>query len=268
MTKKKRFVFVGTWGQRFGYHGKGIYTLAMDRETGELEMLYTQDVREPGVLAVSPDGQYLFSINELSRGLDDCSTGGGVTAMKIAEDGSLSIINQTSSLGSVPCYLDTDPAGKYVVACIHASDDMTGHVVRCGDSISVYKTYDEAGIALFKIEENGALVPKDFLPIRFPGSANYYLKKPELAERGYPWDLPFTKASIQMHAYVHCVAFINEELFFITDHGTDMIYLCELDRELEIIKLVHIEQTDLGMAPRHMVLHPKKPYLYIRMVHL
>ncbi len=263
MENNKRFVFVGTWGKRFGYRGRGIYTLAMDTETGALEMLHTLDVREPGVLAVSPDGKYLFSINELSKGLDDCSVGGGVTAMKIGEDGILSIINQTSSLGSVPCYLDTDPTGRYVVTAIHASDETTSRLVRTENGFARHKTYDEAGIALFKVGENGALTPKDFLPIHFPGSANYYLKKPELAERGYPWDLPFSKASIQMHAYVHCAAFIDESLFFVTDHGTDMIYLCELDRELEIVRLVHIEQTDLGMAPRHMVLHPSKPYLYL-----
>ena len=264
MKDGKRLVFVGTWGKQYNNHGKGVYTLEMDKETGALELIHTLDVREPSVLAVSPDGKYLFSTNELTKGFDDISSGGGVTAMKIAEDGSLSIINQTSSLGSIPCYLEKDPSGQYVVVAIHSDFGVTSRCIKTNDGQFILdRTYDEAGIALFKVMEDGSLCPKDFLKIDFPGSANFYQKNPERADRGYPWNMPIPKSFLQSHPYVHCIAFINDELFFASDRGTDKVYLCSIDRELDIIKLEHIVSIDLGQAARHMVIHPTKPYMYM-----
>ena len=264
MTEGKRIVFVGTWGPQYNCHGKGIYTVEMDKETGALEMTSTLDIREPSVLAVSPDGKYLFSTNELTKGLDDMSTGGGVSAMKIAEDGSLSLINTTSSLGSIPCYLEKSPDGKYVVTAIHSDFGVTSRCIKTDDGRFVLdRTYDEAGIALFAVEEDGSLVPKDFLPITFPGSAQLYKNDMTLTDRGYEGHLPVSPAFLQTHPYVHCIVFINDDMFFASDRGTDMVYLCSIDRKLNIVRIEHICHIELGQAARHMVLHPTKPFMYM-----
>ena len=267
MSEKKHLIYVGSWGNKEnGGHGEGVYVVSMDPDSGALHLESTLEVEEPSVVALSPDGKYLYSTNELNNGFDgEYGTGGGVTAMAISpEDGSLSIINKTPSLGSLPCFIEVDPKGEYVLAAIHSGFGIASRWEKMEDgSFICKKTFDQAGIALFKVQENGGVKPVDFLGFTDPGSFETYKKGESMIRRGYPGRLPVPPGFLQTHPFIHNYAFITDDLFFATDRGTDQVYLIELDREHDSLHRVHTVRVDLGQAPRHMTLHPTKPYMYM-----
>lgn len=262
----KHYVYVGTWGNREnGGYGKGIYSLEMDAETGALTLLETLDVEEPSVLTVAPNGKYVYAINELTKGLDGgYGFGGGMTALAVKEDKTLSVINKVSALGNIPCYLEIDPTGSYVLAAIHSGFGMTLDVVRnpMGGLAPIAK-YDQAGVAMFKVQEDGGLEGVDFWKVNDSGSAEYYKDDLKKIERGYPGKLPVPKSFLQSHPFIHCITFITDDIFFVTDRGTDQIFMCEIDRKYNVIHHLHTCRVELGQAPRHMTLHPTKPYMYM-----
>ena len=267
MLEKKHLIYVGSWGNKEnGGSGEGIYVVSMDPQSGELHRESTLDVEEPSVVALSPDGKYLYSTNELNNGFDgEFGTGGGVTAMAIdPQDGSLSIINKTPSLGSLPCFIEVEPKGEYVLAAIHSGFGIASKWEKMEDgSFVCKKTFDQAGIDLFKVREDGGVKPVDFMAFTDPGSFEKYKKDESLIRRGYPGRLPVPPGFLQTHSFIHNYAFITDDLFFASDRGTDQVYLVELDREHDCLQLVHTVRVDLGQAPRHMTIHPSKPFMYM-----
>ena len=71
MSEKKHLIYVGSWGNKEnGGHGEGVYVVSMDPDSGALHLESTLEVEEPSVVALSPDGKYLYSTNELNNGFD------------------------------------------------------------------------------------------------------------------------------------------------------------------------------------------------------
>lgn len=89
----------------------GIYLFRFDSETGDLVLEHTQrGVVNPSYLVLSPDGKYVYAVNELSSGT------GTVSAFQYDQrQAELSFINQQSSEGASPCYVTTDRNQKHVI---------------------------------------------------------------------------------------------------------------------------------------------------------
>ncbi len=92
---------------------EGIYVYRFDSETGELTHEYTQkNVENPSFLAVSPDGNHVYAVKEVSGEKE-----GMVNAFRFnAENGKLEFINQQPSGGGDPCYLTVDKKGRHLFA--------------------------------------------------------------------------------------------------------------------------------------------------------
>ena len=118
VKKGKRIVFAGTYseqillgtGQLLDAKGEGIYVFEMDRETGELNLLY-KVIGEPNPTYVALDKteRYLYSTNELKtfRGMKS----GSVSSFKFnKETGRISLINRmiTGGTDAVHCALNKD----------------------------------------------------------------------------------------------------------------------------------------------------------------
>jgi 6-phosphogluconolactonase len=94
------FVYVGTYTQ--GTESQGIYRLEMDTE-GKLKLLgATSGTKNPSFLAVAPDGQHLFAVEELEdyRG----EKAGAVASLRIEPRS-----------GGAPCHIVTDALGTHVL---------------------------------------------------------------------------------------------------------------------------------------------------------
>ncbi|RDY61136.1 lactonase family protein [Flagellimonas nanhaiensis] len=96
--------FMGSYTEylipEFGGIGKGIYTVQLNTETGELSVLHTQTVRNPSYLALSDDHKFLYCSTEL-----DESEKPRVKAFRINSDCSLQFINEQPIEGGYPCHI-------------------------------------------------------------------------------------------------------------------------------------------------------------------
>jgi 6-phosphogluconolactonase len=104
--------YVGTYTD---YGSKGIYAYRFDSATGKVESLgLAAESVEPSFLAVSPNGKFIYAVNET-----DAYNGqptGAVSAFAIqSESGKLSLLNQVSSRDEGPAYIAQDHTGKYAM---------------------------------------------------------------------------------------------------------------------------------------------------------
>ncbi|WP_422008566.1 lactonase family protein [Roseivirga pacifica] len=130
-------LFVGTYTKKEGHvdgKGKGVYVYEMNKKTGALSFLSVSDsIVSPSYVAVHPSGEYVYAANEYHGGDDAFAT---LSALKYnAEDHSITLINQVSSMGQYPCHISIDNTGKFVMAA----------------------NYDGGSVVLYPIQEDGAL---------------------------------------------------------------------------------------------------------------
>jgi 6-phosphogluconolactonase len=108
----KTRVYVGTYSSA---SRDGIFLLNLDLGTGELTKVgATSGVENPSFLAIHPNRKFLYAVCEVNE--VDGKKGGGVSALAIdPKTGGLTLLNQQSSVGSGPCHLVVDKAGKNVL---------------------------------------------------------------------------------------------------------------------------------------------------------
>lgn len=108
---KEWLVYVGTYTAGTST-SKGIQTLRLNRETGELTGLtLAAETPNPSFLALHPNGRALYAINEV--GEFGGKPGGGVTAFTIGKGGALTKINEQNSGGGGPAHISLDKEGTH-----------------------------------------------------------------------------------------------------------------------------------------------------------
>jgi 6-phosphogluconolactonase len=125
-------VYIGTYTD----HGsQGIYVCEFDPSSGTLTPpeLAAATVN-PSFLAIAPDRQFLYAINETDH--FNGQPYGGVSAFSIAPDtGKLTLLNQVSSLAPGPAYITLDRSGHFVLIA----------------------NYDEGSVAVYRIQPHGRI---------------------------------------------------------------------------------------------------------------
>lgn len=112
---KKYRVYFGTY-TREG-KSQGIYRAELDMATGKLsEPVLAVATKSPSFLVVSPSKKFLYAVGE-SGGQSKEKTGvGAVSAFAVDEKtGDLKFLNEQSSVGSGPCHITIDNAGRNVL---------------------------------------------------------------------------------------------------------------------------------------------------------
>lgn len=110
----KYLFYVGTYTEE-GSKSKGIYAFRYDAATTEITPLgLAAETTNPSWVALSPNGRYLYAVNEVGNYKGPNS--GGVSAFSIDHaTGKLTFLNEVASRGADPCYITVDRAGKYVL---------------------------------------------------------------------------------------------------------------------------------------------------------
>ena len=95
-------VFIGTYTSPAS---RGIYVARLDTATGQLSTpALAAETRNPSFLAATPDGRFLYAVNELNE--VDGTPGGSVTAYAIDKAaGTLRKLNAQSTVGGGPCHV-------------------------------------------------------------------------------------------------------------------------------------------------------------------
>jgi 6-phosphogluconolactonase len=117
MTDRYR-VYIGTYT---GGASEGIYLLDLDASSGTLNVVgLAAEVESPSFLAIHPEKRVLYAVGEISKASDH--PGGTIGAFAIDDDtGTLSLLNQESTVGKGPCHVCVAPSGKHVAAANYSS---------------------------------------------------------------------------------------------------------------------------------------------------
>jgi 6-phosphogluconolactonase len=103
---------------------KGIYVYNFDAATGKTTPVGETDVENPSYLAFSPDGRFVYAVNENPAGT------GGVTALAFDTlTGGLRVLNRQSSEGEFPCYVAVDATGKWVTVANYGGGNLSAYRV-------------------------------------------------------------------------------------------------------------------------------------------
>ncbi|MEG1176484.1 MAG: lactonase family protein [Ruthenibacterium sp.] len=132
-SMQKEFIFVGTYTQPilFGTgdilqgKGEGVYVLELDCATGALHFVCkTTDIANPSYLAFSPDGRFLYAVNELKRWQG--GEGGTVSAFRIVpETKKLQFLGSRPTLGTDPCHVVVNAKNTHVFVSNFMSGSVT-----------------------------------------------------------------------------------------------------------------------------------------------
>src|SRR5690606_16461794 len=122
-------------------------TCEFDARDGRLSNLQLAAATpNPSFLAISPNGRYVFAVNEVSQ--FEGKPAGAVTAFAIDPDtGKLTALNQQSAGGTGPCHSIADTSGKHVLVANYG-----------GGSVSVLPIADDGrlGEATSFIQHSGS----------------------------------------------------------------------------------------------------------------
>ena len=100
-------LFIGTYTNTG--KSEGIYSYTFNTKTGATALLSKIVTESPSYLAISQNQQFLYSVNQLG------SKKGGASAFKLdAGSGKLIFLNRIRFGSNGPCYISTDPEGRFV----------------------------------------------------------------------------------------------------------------------------------------------------------
>ena len=125
-------VYVGTYTKR---DSEGIYVYRMDGATGELEYSSkAPGIEEPSFLATDPENRYLYVVSEVDE--FEGQPTGTVSAYSISpETGELTYINRRLTGGTIPCHVQVNRAGSYLVLANYGSGSVTSFPIDDGGGL-------------------------------------------------------------------------------------------------------------------------------------
>jgi 6-phosphogluconolactonase len=138
-AKGEYLVYIGTYT---GPKSKGIYAYRFDAATGRLSSLgLVSETANPSFLAVRPSRRFLYAVNEIS---DYKGGNSGAVSAFVIDPGThkLTFLNEVSSRGGDPCYVEVDKTGKYVLVANYS-----------GGSVAVFRVLQDG-----RLDEASAFV--------------------------------------------------------------------------------------------------------------
>ena len=128
---------------------ESVHLFQLNLQDGSLKKLNAVDgLSNPSFLKIHPNGEYLYTVNEVST--FDGKKSGGVTAFALdVNGGKLNKINQQPSGDTGPCHLTVDATGKYV---------LVAHYGGGSTSVLPIKIDGSVGAVVSQIKHKGSSV--------------------------------------------------------------------------------------------------------------
>lgn len=221
--------YVGAYTDR----GKGIHIFDVGTDGTLTPIRILGGILSPSSLYFSPNKKFLYAVNEI--GNFNGTTSGSVTAMSVAADGDLQIMNVVSSMGGGPAHLSVDPSGKWVLVANYG-----------GGSVSVIPINADGSL--------GQAADTVLLP-RGP-----YGQQPAV-------DAPPGSFAISGHDAPHAHQAQTDpagNFVLVSDLATDRVYSFRLDKttgKLTPAAQPFVQATS-GAGPRHFDFHPNGRWMY------
>lgn len=132
VTLAQENLYVGTYSVR---GSEGIYVYSFDREQKSFELVQTASTPEsPSFIALSPDGQYLYSTNR--GGLESHPDWGSVSSFSVDENsGELTHLNDVSSYGVSPCHVAVDDQENWLYISHYGGGSLSVFPIEAGGKV-------------------------------------------------------------------------------------------------------------------------------------
>lgn len=164
------YLFAGTYTTG---KSKGIYIYDFNAQNGEVAYLgNTDSCTNPSFITLSPDGKFLYAVNETGR-----DRPGQVTAFSFdKENASLTYLNQQLSGGDDPCFITLDKSGKWLTVANYSGGSIAALPVNSDGSVAPYaQLIQHSGKSVNKQRQEKAHVHSTFFSPDFQ-----YLLTPDL----------------------------------------------------------------------------------------
>jgi len=237
------YALVGNWRIQDGTKGFSVYSY--DMETSHMECIHTiLEHVSVGMQYLDEERGIVYVVDERGDSREQTGGGGYVLAIRIdRENGHAELINEASSLLPKPSYVWMDKSRKYLLVVHHLNDYYINKIVRKEDGgYGSEVQYDDGGIVVFRLEEDGSI--------------------------GEICDVLIVKGERENpdHAvpHQHCIlADSTGEIYAVCDKGLDKVFTFRLDRDKgKLCPLSRYPVKD-GSAPRYCAFHPGKPFLFV-----
>jgi 6-phosphogluconolactonase len=224
---KSYIMYVGTYTED-GSKSKGIYAFRYDANSEQIAPVgLSVETTNPSWLTLSPNGRFLYAVNELQKYQGPNSGGVSAFAVDRGQDGSptgkLTFLNEVASRGADPCYVTVDHSGKYALVA----------------------NYTGGSLAVFPIKADGKLgAASDFIQHHGHGP------NPERQEA----------------PHVHSVVLApNNRFAYVNDLGLDEVLVYKFDSATGTLTPNDppFAKVDPGAGPRHFALSPSGKFAYV-----
>jgi 6-phosphogluconolactonase len=226
----KYIFFVGTYTMDDGKKTKseGIYAYSYDAATAQITPVgLAAETTNPSFVAISPNGKFLYAVNEVQNYQGPNS--GGVSAFAIDRDngghatGKLTFLNEVPSRGADPCYIIVDKSGKHVLVA----------------------NYTGGSVAVFPILADGKL-----------GEATAFVQHTGKGANPQRQEGP----------HAHSIDLSPDNRFaFVDDLGLDEVKVYKFDSAKGSLTPNDppFAKVEAGSGPRHFALHPNGKFAYV-----
>lgn len=244
---KKTFCLISSWERTYGGNdgNGGIHVYEMMEDGSLKECAWVNPELAIGYLAVSPDGKYVYGINETKNFSNTETFGGSVLAYELdPETGKLTFINTKSTAGVFPCFLTIMNDGSHLFATNYGSLDAVVRSFQKEDgTYGVQRLFDEGSVVMLPISEDGSVAAVSSLTVHTKTSVD-------------------PKRQIAVHPHSVNVD-PKDEFAVVCDRGGDRIYFYRIDKENHKLTPCSEFHTKAGTGPRHLAFHPTKDIFYV-----
>lgn len=222
--------YVGAYTDR----GKGIHMFDVGDDGSLNATGILTGLPSPSSIAIAPNKKFMYAVNEISN--YNGTTNGSVTAISIAADGSLKIVNVANSMGGGPAHVSVDPSGKWVFAANYG-----------GGSVSVLPIAADGSV--------GDATDTQLLPRGTYGQQPAVEAPPgSFANSGH--DAPHAHQAQTDPA---------GNFLLVSDLATDRVYSFKFDKVAGKLTPAAqpFVQASAGAGPRHFDFHSNRRWLYV-----
>lgn len=153
MKQNALVFFMGSYTEMlspdFGGSGEGIYTVALNVDTGEITNLHSLFTANPSYLVLSEDKKFLFCNTEVSR-----DNSPKVQSYRVKDDFSLEFINEQDINGGYPCHIEK-LGDSILVACYQTGNVLQFPIDSNGSLVECAKNYQHSGSSINKARQEG-----------------------------------------------------------------------------------------------------------------
>jgi len=141
-------IFIGSYTEmimpNFGGNGEGISVLKLNETSGELQLLNTTKTTNPGYIALSENGQFLYTITEVFSQKKPF-----VKAYKIGPSYTLEFLNEQPIPGGLPCHI-AYKNNAVLISCYETGNIMSYPIDDTGKLLNVSNHFTHNGSSINK----------------------------------------------------------------------------------------------------------------------